>query len=180
LPQDQSPPQHPRRFPAFVQHPGNLLALLLGKLDMHPMVGSHGHSDPELLMQALRQAAMKRHRQHVANIHRNYGRDIGLVSKRGTVKLRYAPNDSLLKTLLFANVDKRIELNDFLSKLEMRYGIVFGDREAEHVLPKGDFDKKAFRANSRRLEQRLGSLGVLKRLSDACAYVINPYLEETP
>lgn len=138
-----------------------------------------GPNDPHQLFQTLRQAAMKRHRQHVANIHRNYGRDIGLVSKRGTVKLRYAPNDSLLKTLLFANVNKRIELNDFLAKLERRYGIVFGDREAERVLPKGDFDKKAFRANSRRLEQRLGSLGVLKRLSDACAYVINPYDEET-
>jgi hypothetical protein len=138
-----------------------------------------GPGDPDQLLLALRQAAMKRHRQHVANIHRNYGRDIGLVSKRGTVKLRYAPNDSLLKTLLFANVDKRIELNDFLAKLERRYGIVFGDREAERVLPKGDFDKKAFRANSRRLEQRLSSLGVLKRLSDACAYVINPYHEGT-
>jgi len=115
----------------------------------------------------------------VANIHRNYGREIGLVSKRGTVKLRYAPNDSLLKTLLFANVNKRMELNDFLAKLQSRYGIVFGDREAEHVLPRGDFDKKAFRANSRRLEQRLASLGILKRLSDACAYVINPYHEET-
>jgi hypothetical protein len=138
-----------------------------------------GPNDPEQLLQALRQAAMRRHRQHVANIHRIYGRDIGLVSKRGTVKLRYAPNDSLLKTLLFANVNKRIELNDFLAKLEQRYGIVFGDREAERVLSKGDFDKKAFRANSRRLEQRLGSLGVLKRLSDACAYVINPYHEET-
>lgn len=138
-----------------------------------------GPGDPEHLLQALRQAAMKRHRQHVANIHRNYGRDIGLVSKRGTVKLRYAPNDSLLKTLLFANVNKRIELHDFLAKLEKRYSIVFGDREAERVLPKGDFDKKAFRANSRRLEQRLGSLGVLKRLSDACAYVINPYHEES-
>jgi hypothetical protein len=137
-----------------------------------------GPSEPEQLIQALRQAAIKRHRQHVANIHRNYGREIGLVSKRGTVKLRYAPNDALLKTLLFANVDKRIELNDFLAKIQTRYGIVFGDREAEHVLPRGDFDKKAFRANSRRLEQRLGSLGVLKRLSDACAYVINPYHEE--
>lgn len=137
-----------------------------------------GPNDPEQLLQTLRQAAMKRHRQHVANIHRNYGRDIGLVSKRGTVKLRYAPNDSLLKTLLFANVNKRLELNDFLAKLQQRYGIVFGYREAERVLPKGDFDKKAFRANSRRLEQRLGSLGVLKRLSDACAYVINPYHEE--
>jgi hypothetical protein len=138
-----------------------------------------GPNDPQQLLQTLRHAAMKRHRQHVANIHRNYGREIGLVSKRGTVKLRYAPNDSLLKTLLFANVNKRIELNDFLAKLERRYGIVFGDREAERVLSKGDFDKKTFRANSRRLEQRLGSLGVLKRLSDACAYVINPYHEET-
>ena len=138
-----------------------------------------GPNDPQQLLETLRQAAMRRHRQHVANIHRNYGRDIGLVSKRGTIKLRYAPNDSLLKTLLFANVNKRIELDDFLAKLERRYGIVFGDREAERVLPKGDFDKKAFRANSRRLEQRLGSLGVLKRLSDACAYVINPYHEES-
>ena len=86
-----------------------------------------GPSDPYQLIQALRQAALKRHRQHVANIHRNYGREIGLVSKRGTVKLRYAPNDSLLKTLLFANVDKRIELNEFLAKLEQRYGIVFGE-----------------------------------------------------
>jgi hypothetical protein len=134
-----------------------------------------GPSDPQDLMLALRQAAMKRHRQHVANIHRTYGRDIGLVSKRGTVKLRYAPNDSLLKTLLFANVDRRTELNEFLAKLQRRYGIIFGDREAEQVLDKGDFDKKAFQANSRRLEQRLGSLGVLKRLSDGCAYVINPY-----
>ncbi len=134
-----------------------------------------GPSDPEQLITALRQAAMKRHRQHVANIHRNYGRDIGLVSKRGTVKLRYAPTDALLKTLLFANVERRIELNQFLDRLHSRYGFVFSDKQAEQVLAKGEFDKKAFQANSRRLEQRLGSLGVLKRLSDGCAYVVNPY-----
>jgi hypothetical protein len=135
-----------------------------------------GPSDPEQLITALRQAATKRHRQHVANIHRNYGREIGLVSKRGTVKLRYAPTDALLKTLLFANVEKRIELHQFLERLHTRYGIVFSDKQAEQVLPKGEFEKKAFQANSRRLEQRLGSLGVLKRLSDGCAYVVNPYV----
>lgn len=134
-----------------------------------------GPSDPEQLISALRQAAMKRHRQHVANIHRNYGREIGLVSKRGTVKLRYAPTDALLKTLLFANVEKRTELHHFLERLHTRYGIVFSDKQAEQVLPKGEFEKKAFQANSRRLEQRLGSLGVVKRLSDGCAYVVNPY-----
>ena len=134
-----------------------------------------GPDDPQQLIAALRQAAMKRHRQHVANIHRNYGREIGLVSKRGTVKLRYAPTDALLRTLLFANVEKRIELHQFLEKLHRRYGLVFGDKDAERVLAKDEFDKKAFQANSRRLEQRLGSLGLLRRLSDACAYVINPY-----
>ena len=135
-----------------------------------------GPSDPEQLITALRQAAMKRHRQHVANIHRNYGREIGLVSRRGTVKLRYAPTDALLKTLLFANVERRTELHQFLERLHTRYGIVFSDKQAEQVLAKGEFEKKAFQANSRRLEQRLGSLGVLKRLSDGCAYVVNPYV----
>jgi hypothetical protein len=139
-----------------------------------------GPNDPQQLVLALRQAAMKRHRQHVANIHRNYGREIGLVSKRGTVKLRYAPTDALLKSLIFANVQKRVELHQFLEKLHRRYGLVFGDREAERVLAKDEFDKKSFQANSRRLEQRLGSLGLLRRLSDGCAYVVNPYDVEAP
>lgn len=138
-----------------------------------------GPNDPQQLIAALRQAAMKRHRQHVANIHRNYGREIGLVSKRGTVKLRYAPTDSLLKTLLFTNAEKRVELHQFLERLHRRYGIVFGDKEAEQVLARDEFDKTAFKHNLRRLEQRLGSLGLLRRLSDGCAYVVNPYHAET-
>jgi len=43
------------------------------------------------------------------------------------------------------------------------------------VLPAEDFDSSAFEDNARRLEQRLVSLGLLRRLSDACAYVENPY-----
>jgi hypothetical protein len=137
-----------------------------------------GPPDAAELISRLSQDAMKRHRQHVANIHRNYGREIGLVSKRGTVRLRYAPTDALLKTLLFANVERRIELHQFLARLHTRYGFVFGDKEAERVLSKDEFDKKAFQGNSRRLEQRLGSLGLLRRLSDGCAYVVNPYHAE--
>jgi hypothetical protein len=134
-----------------------------------------GASNPDDLISEFRTAAKRRHQQHVANIHRNYGRDAGLVSKRGTVKLRYAPNDDFLKALIYANVNKRMELNLFLGLLWQRYGLIFGDREAEPVLDKGEFDKKAFQANARRLEQRLASLGLLKRLSDGCAYVLNPY-----
>jgi hypothetical protein len=134
-----------------------------------------GASNPDDLINSLRFAAKQRHKQHGAEIHRNYGREIGLISKRGTLKLRYAPNDDLLKSLLLANVPIRMELHQFLSLLWDRHSLIFGDREAEAVLQKDEFDKKAFQANARRLEHRLASLGLLKRLSDGCAYVMNPY-----
>lgn len=137
--------------------------------------GYAGASTPDGLMETLRSDVKRRHQQNFAQIHRSYGREVGLVSKRGTNKLRYAPTDDFLKCLLFANVANRMELRQFLSCLWERYALVFGDREAELVLAKDEFDKKAFQANARRLEQRLASLGLLKRLSDGCAYVINPY-----
>jgi hypothetical protein len=73
-----------------------------------------GDHEPSSLLAELKSTAIAGHKQHVANIHRSYGRDIGLVSKRGTNKLRYAPNDNLLKTLLLANVRERMELSEFL------------------------------------------------------------------
>jgi hypothetical protein len=134
-----------------------------------------GPADPDALLSELRAVSLSGHRQHVANVHRSYGREVGLVSKRGTNKLRYAPTDGLLKALLLANVPDRMELGEFLQRIFDRYGFVIGDRQAETVLPTELFDKKAFQANAKRLEERLGSLGLLKRLSDGCAYVANPY-----
>lgn len=135
----------------------------------------HGEHEPMKLLQKLREVALDRHRkQSISDIHRIYGREIGLVSRRGTNRYRYAPSDALLKTLLLANVSKRMELKEFLHILYERYGLVFGPREAERVLPSADFEPKHFNANETRLEQRLGSLGLLRRLSDGCAYVINP------
>ncbi len=133
-----------------------------------------GCSEPDALVSELRRAAIARHKQHVANVHRQYGRDVGLVSKRGTNRLRYAPTDALLKTLVLANVSRRMEYKEFLDVLFTRYGFVIGEREAERVLSHEDFEKKPFQTNSNRLEQRLSSLGMLRRLSDACAYVQNP------
>lgn len=134
-----------------------------------------GANDPDTLLAELKRAARKRHQQHVAQVHRSYGREIGLVSRRGTTRFRYAPTDQLMKTLLFATVGRRMEFSEFLSRLFDKYGLVIGDREAEQVLPVDEFDRKAFQANARRLEQRLASLGLVRRLSDACAYVENPY-----
>jgi hypothetical protein len=80
-----------------------------------------------------------------------------------------------MKTLLFATVERRMEFGEFLAQLFNKYGLVIGDHEAELVLPPNEFDRKAFQANAQRLEQRLASLGLLRRLSDACAYVENSY-----
>jgi hypothetical protein len=138
-----------------------------------------GPPESQQLIADLRRAAMSRHRQHVANVHRNYGRDVGLVSRRGTNTLRYAPTDPLLKALVLANVEDRMEYKDFLRRLYGRYGLVLGDAEAQSELDREEFDQKAFRANAQRLEQRLASLGVLKRLSDACTYVQNPFVRRS-
>lgn len=133
-----------------------------------------GANDPDQLLTELKREARKGHRQHQAQVHRSYGREIGLVSRRGTTRFGYAPTDQLMKTLLFATVERRMEFGDFLAHLFDKYGLVIGDREAERVLPADEFDRKSFQANARRLEQRLASLGLLRRLSDACAYVENP------
>ncbi len=138
-----------------------------------------GAHESDTLMKHLRQSALSQHRKYAGNVHRSYGRAIGLVSKRGTNKLRYAPNDALLKALILANVANRMEFKEFLQCLFVRYGIVIGEREASQALEDSDFDNKVFQSNAARLEQRLSSLGMLKRLSDACAYVLNPYAEGT-
>ncbi|EIF29006.1 hypothetical protein BCh11DRAFT_04434 [Burkholderia sp. Ch1-1] len=132
-------------------------------------------NDPDDLLKQFRQEAKERHRRHFGQVHRSLGRGIGLVSKRGTNRLRYAPSDHFLKCLIFTNVKKRIEFSELLSHLYDRYGLVFGEREAERAKSMHAIDKKPFQQNALRLEHRLGSLGLLKRLSDACAYVENPY-----
>lgn len=166
-----------------LKHPGafvNCRELLLQKVRW-PQTNEKGECDyegpaePEELLAEFRRVALSRHRQHVANVHRSYGREIGLVSRRGTNKFRYAPTDALLKSLILANVDRRIEFREFLARIFDRYGLVFGKREAELTLGKEDREQKAFQANADRLEQRLASLGMLRRLSDACAYVLNPF-----
>lgn len=133
-----------------------------------------GPVDPEALLENLRHVAQRRHRQHTANIHNNLGRGAGLVSRRGTNRLRYAPTDELLKALILANVPARMDYGEFLGRLYDRYGLVFGEQEGQLAITTEDFDKRAFQANSSRLENRLKTIGMLRRLSDACAYVENP------
>lgn len=132
-------------------------------------------ADANLLVTRLIDRAVTRHKQHVGKVHATWARAIGLSSRRSSRRVRYAPTDRLLKTLVVACVARRTEFKDFLQTLYQRYGIVIGDGQARDFIDKGNADQEDFSDNARRLEERLASLGLLKRLSDSCAYVENPF-----
>ena len=138
-----------------------------------------GDYDPDALMGALKKAASLRHSQHSGKIHSSWARSLGLASRRGTRSLRYAPTDSFIKSLVFTVVHDRMEYQTFLLELYSRYGLIIGHHQADiaSLIGSRKGDMRAFTENSQRLEMRLVSLGLLIRLSDACAYVINPYTE---
>jgi hypothetical protein len=138
----------------------------------------YGSGSPEALLDSLREKAVKRHQQHLAKCHGSWAREIGLSSSRGSRRTRYAPTDALLKTLVLASVPTRMEFQEFLATLHSKYGLIIGDRQAEDLIKSGNADREDFVANAERLERRLASIGLLKRLSDACAYVQNPFALE--
>ncbi|HTX50135.1 MAG TPA: hypothetical protein VME40_12200 [Caulobacteraceae bacterium] len=130
---------------------------------------------PDTLIDRLVEKATTRHRQHVGKVHMTWARAIGLSSRRSSRRVRYAPTDRLLKTLVVTCVAKRLEFRDFLAVLADRYGLIIGDHQAKAFIDSGDADQEDFSDNAHRLEERLASLGLLKRLSDSCAYVENPF-----
>ena len=132
--------------------------------------------DPDTIFDTLRIYAEERHQQHVAKVHLEWARQIGLaVSRRGTGTW-YSPDDSLLKALVMCTVDEdREEYHRFLAKLYDRFRLVIGASEAERAFRSLPIDQNAFMQNTQRLEQRLRTLGLLRRLSDDCAYVENPF-----
>lgn len=132
-------------------------------------------NEPQAFVEGLVDRATTRHKQHVGKIHMTWSRAIGLASRRSSRRVRYAPTDRLLKTLVVVCVGRRLEFKDFLARLHDRYGFVIGDAQARSFIDAGTADQEDFSDNANRLEERLASLGLLKRLSDSCAYVENPF-----
>lgn len=132
--------------------------------------------DPQTIFNSLRSYADKRHQQHVAKVHPEWSRQIGLsVSRRGAGTW-YSPDDLLLKALVMCIVTEgREEYHRFLAKLYDRFRLIVGVTEAEKAFGHLPTDQNAFMQNTQRLEQRLRTLGLLRRLSDDCAYVENPF-----
>lgn len=118
---------------------------------------------------------MDRHKQHLADVHHRYARSCGLASKKRTNSYRYAPSDDFLRMLVLANVRSQVPYDQFVDLLYMRYGFIIAKRHAAVCGLAGDVTD--FDSNDYRLQSRLTRLGMVRRLSDACAYVVNRYID---
>lgn len=130
---------------------------------------------PDTLVSDLVDLALARHEQHVGKIHSSWSRAIGLSSRRLSRRTRYAPNDRLLKSIVVTIVDDRMQLDEFLAEAKRRYGLVLGDAEGARLVEAKFVDQEELSENRENLEARLVGLGLVRRLSDSCSFVENPF-----
>lgn len=130
---------------------------------------------PDALISDLVELALSRHEQHVGKIHASWSRAIGLSSRRLSRRTRYAPNDRLLKSIVVAIVDDRMQFDEFLAEAKRRYCLVIGDIEGARLVYAKLLDQEELSENRNNLEARLVSLGLVRRLSDSCSFVENPF-----
>jgi hypothetical protein len=127
------------------------------------------------LVKRLAARAEARHDQHVGKIHSAWAKSIGLSSRRLARRTRYAPNDRLLKTLVVTLVKDRMQFDEFLHVAKQRYGLVIGDTEGARLVKDKKVDQEALSENQSNLESRLVGLGLVRKLSDSCSFVENPF-----
>ncbi len=130
---------------------------------------------PDELVAKLAENALSRHEQHVGKIHASWSRAIGLSSRRLSRRTRYAPNDRLLKSIVVSIVEDRMQFDEFLAEAKRRYGLVIGDAEGARLVGAKLVDQEELSENRNNLETRLVSLGLVRRLSDSCSFVENPF-----
>ena len=133
---------------------------------------------PDELISKLVDLAISRHGQHVGKIHASWSRAIGLSSRRLSRRYRYAPNDRLLKSIVITIVSDRMQFDEFLIEANRRYGLVIGDAEGARLVAAKSIDQAELSENRDNLESRLVGLGLVRKLSDSCSFVENPFLLE--
>jgi hypothetical protein len=131
---------------------------------------------PDALVSELVELAIARHGQHVGKVHASWSRAIGLSSRRLSRRTRYAPNDRLLKSIVVAIVDDRMQFDEFLVEAKRRYGLVLGDAEGVRLIDAKLVDQVELSENQNNLEARFVGLGLVRKLSDSCSFVENPFV----
>lgn len=127
----------------------------------------------ETLAQAIKKEALDNHEMHLGRVIGFYAEQIGLaVARKGSGRW-YATSDGLLEALVLANVTTPMEFETFLETLFDRYGMIIGSEVGQRAYKSVNYEH--LKANQKCLEERLRVLGLLKRLSDDCAFVVNPF-----
>jgi len=103
-------------------------------------------------------------------------RAIGFVSRKNTRSYRYVITEDFLHSLVISilGAEKRIEFKKFIRELRDRYNI-FIDQSPEN---NNDILQSDLNRNVKNMATLLYQMGMLRHLSDACSYVVNPYLED--
>ena len=134
--------------------------------------------DPKSQMDALISRAKKRSKNNINKLLAPLAKGIGLVNSRPGIGTWFALSDQMISALVLANVTctAPVELGNFVRSLYDRYRIVIGPDEAEI-----EFDNspplavQSFCNNLSAFERRMTRLSFTRRLSDDCAFVVNPY-----
>lgn len=114
--------------------------------------------------------------RHINNYPQICFKYIGFVSKKNTRNYRYVITESFLHSLVITMLGdkKRMEFTKFVLLLRDRYHIYIDQQPALNTdILQGDLNK-----NLKNLSHLLYQMGMLRHLSDACSYVINPYSED--
>ncbi|MNJ54010.1 hypothetical protein D3C77_494330 [compost metagenome] len=69
-----------------------------------------------------------------------------------------------------------MQFDEFLAEAKFRYGLVIGDAEGARLVGAKLVDQEELSENRTNLEARLVSLGLVRRLSDSCSFVENPFV----
>ena len=68
-----------------------------------------------------------------------------------------------------------MQFDEFLAEVKRRYALVLGDAEGARLLDARLVDQEELSENRDNLEARLVGLGLVRRLSDSCSFVENPF-----
>ena len=79
---------------------------------------------------------------------------------------------------MIAIVGDRMQFDEFLIEAKRRYGLVIGDAEGVRLVEAKFIDQAELSENRDNLEARLVGLGLVRRLSDSCSFVENPFVFE--
>lgn len=113
---------------------------------------------------------------HISGYPQVCFRHIGFVSRKNTRSYRYVVTENFLHSLVITILgnDKRMELKSFVYLLRDRYKIYIDQNPPSN----NDVLQSDLNKNFKNLSNLLYQMGMLRHLSDACSYVLNPYSED--